>query len=313
MPLENRRCLVTGGAGFIGSWWVRHLLAAGHRVTVLDNFATGQPTNVPRAARTVAGDVTDPMLVDRWVRRSDTVFHLAALGDRIAYEDPLTVLTSNLLAALSVIAACAYHDRELVLISSAGVYGQQPVPKLAAEKDPVILPHPWAPPGIYSLTKLVDEALAQTWHSETRLDAKIVRLFPCIGPQQARAYDRLVPRLLLAALKGRPLQIYGDGQEHRSFIYIADAVAAIDLVWRWGSSGRAYNVGSDEAVTVNQLARQILQVTSSAAAIQHLSSEPPLPAPPIPNLQRLHNLGYQPQYDLTEALRAMAAFYQGRD
>lgn len=308
--MDARRCLVTGGAGFVGSWWVRHLLAAGHRVTVLDNFITGQRMNVPREVRLVEGDVTDTILVDRWIRRADTVFHMASLGSRYTAHDPLTGLTGNVLGCLSTVAACAYHNKELVLVSSAGVYGRAaggPV----REHDEVRLPNPVTGPWLYSLAKLFDESLVQAWRTEVDLKVKIVRLFSCIGPRQARAYQRIVPRLVLAALQGKPLKIPGDGNDRLSFIFIKDAVAGIDLVWRRGAVGEPYNLGGTEEITIRSLAERILQLTGSRSPIRLLKTEQPPPYPPAPDMSRLAGLGYRPRYSLDDALRAIIAYYRG--
>lgn len=311
MPSEARRCLVTGGAGFVGSWWVRHLLAAGCSVTVLDNFATGQRLNIPVEARVIEGDATDPRLMNRWVRRVDTVFHFASFGIKQAAHDPLTTLTGNILSSLSTITACAYHQRELVLISSAGVYGRN-AGTLISETDDTHMATPPTGAGTYGLSKLVDEALALAWRAETNQTIKIVRLFPCIGPRQARAYERIVPRFIVAALQGKPIKIYGNGDDRLSFVYIQDALAGIDLVWQRGEPGLPYNLGGAEQLTTNELAARVLQLTGSSSPIRHLSADltPPLPA--VPDLARICGLGYEPRFSLDDALRAIIAFYRGK-
>lgn len=308
--MDARRCLVTGGAGFVGSWWVRHLLAAGHRVTVLDSFITGQRMNLPREVRLVEGDVTDTVLVDRWIRRADTVFHLASLGSQYTAHDPLTGLTGNVLGSLSTVAACAYHNKELVLVSSAGVYGKV-AGSSVREHDESRLPNPVTGPWLYSLAKLFDESLVQAWRAEVDLRVKIVRLFPCIGPRQARAYGRIVPRLVLAALQGKPLKIPGDGSDRLSFIFIKDAVTGIDLVWRHGAIGEPYNLGGTEEITTRRLAERILQLTGSNSPIRLLKTEQPAPHPPAPDMSRLASLGFRPRYSLDDALRAIIAYYRG--
>jgi len=271
------RVLVTGGAGYIGSHLVDRLVALDHEVTVLDDLSTGNPANLAQNSkriRFVENSILNDRLVDKLVRRAETVFHLAAgVGVGNIVKDPLGALRTNTRGAENVIEACVKHDRRLLLASTSEIYGKTSKMPMS-EDDDRLLGSTTIPRWGYSTAKAIDEhlALAYTQHG---LRMSVVRYFNSFGPRlDPRGYGSVVANLLRQALANEPLTVHGDGSQTRCFTYVDDTVegtlkAGLDS----RAEGKIFNVGNDRETTINDLAALIIEMTGSHSTITRVSYE----------------------------------------
>ena len=309
--------LVTGGAGFIGSHLVDSLLADGHWVTVLDNLSTGSMSNLERALTHpqflfIQGSVVDPYVVDDAVSNADIVVHLAAaVGVEMIMQKPLRSFHTNVRGSEIVLEAVHRYHRKVFMASTSEIYGKNTNVPLTEDSDRVIGP-PTVTRWSYSTSKAVDEILTNLYHAERGVDTAIARFFNTVGPRQSPAYGMVLPRLVQQALLGEPLTVYGTGQQTRCFLHVSDAVRAIRLLLEdERASGRTYNVGSSEEVTIQELATRVLEVTGSDSSIARMSYEAAFGADSgfedmvrrVPDTTRLHDLtGWTPSLDLWQIL-----------
>lgn len=271
------RVLVTGGAGYIGSHLVDRLVVLGHDVTVLDDLSTGNEANLADSrsnVRFVQDTILDERLVNKLVRRADTVFHLAAgvgVGNIVA--KPLAALITNTRGAENVIEACVKHDKRLLLASTSEIYGKTGKMPMSEDDDRVLGSTTIARWG-YSTAKAIDEHLALA-HAQHGLRMSVVRYFNSFGPRlDPRGYGSVVANLVRQALDGEPLTVHGDGNQTRCFTYVDDTVegtlrAGLDTK----AEGIVFNVGNDRETTINDLARLVIEMTGSRSEIRHVSYE----------------------------------------
>ena len=273
------RILVTGGAGFIGSHLSEALLERGHDVWALDDLSTGRLENLrtfelhPRF-RFLEGDVTNGALVNGLVAQCERVFHLAAaVGVKYVLENPLRSLLTNIRGTEVVLEAADAHRRKVVVFSSSEVYGKGVTVPFSEDDDRVLGPtHKlrWS----YACGKAVDESLAQAYFQQHRLPVVIVRCFNTCGPRQSGAYGMVIPNMITRALRGEPILVFGDGQQSRCFSAVSDVVRAVlALADTREAEGEIYNVGTDEEVTVLELAERIKRICHSQSAIEFVPYE----------------------------------------
>lgn len=323
-----RHCLVTGGAGFIGSHLAEALLAAGHRVSVIDDESTGSVQNLAAVAdharfRYVRGSVADDALMGPLVDEADEVYHLAAVvGVELVVRDPRRTLQMNVnptAALLERLAAkqSAGRPTPLFLASSSEVYGKNPRP-VYREEDDLVFGATTRARWSYGISKAVDEILALDHHRRRGLPLVIARLFNVVGPRQSPRHGFVLPRLVQAALAGGPLVVFGDGRQVRSFAHVADVVAAIPaLVAQPAARGLVVNLGSDEAVTILELARRVGAAVDPALAVRLQSygeaygdgfEECPRRVPDLTRLRSL--LDFRPRMSLDETIRQTVAWWR---
>jgi UDP-glucose 4-epimerase len=267
------RVFITGGAGFIGSHLADHYVAAGHAVTVLDNFSTGSKDNIAHLdgrITTVDGDIRNINLVESLTEDADLILHMAAaLGVNTILESPLESMSTNITGSEVVLHAAAKFNKRIMIASTSEIYGKNPKQPLSEGDDRVV----GAPQKIrwtYSDAKAIEEAMAFALHQEKNLAVTTVRLFNTVGPRQTGRYGMVVPRFVHAAIKKDPITIYGDGTQSRVFCHVADAVDAISLLAATDSTiGDVYNVGGTGEVTIKQLADQVLAITQSQSVITY--------------------------------------------
>jgi UDP-glucose 4-epimerase len=265
--------VVTGGAGFIGSHLVEHLLAAGDHVVVLDDLSTGTLDNLHAVERHprldfVRGSILDRDLVNTLITGCDRVFHLAAaVGVRVIIEQPLHSLRVNLHGTENVLEAAVSTQARVLLASTSEIYGKNSADRLPEDADR-ILGSPLIARWTYAAAKGIDEALAHAYWRQQNLPVTIVRLFNTVGPRQTGRYGMVVPTLVGQALRGEPLTVFGDGTQTRCFSYIADIVPAITaLAEHPAALGRAVNLGGATEISIGALARRILEVLNSPSEI----------------------------------------------
>jgi UDP-glucose 4-epimerase len=273
------RVLVTGGAGFIGSHLTEALLDRGHEVWALDDLSTGRLENLrtielhPRF-RFLEGDVTNAALVNGLVAQCERVYHLAAaVGVKYVLENPLRSLLTNIRGTEVVLEAADAHRRKVIVFSSSEVYGKGASVPFSEDDDRVMGPtHKlrWS----YACGKAVDESLAQAYFQQRRLPVVIVRCFNTCGPRQTGAYGMVIPNMITRALRGEPILVFGDGEQSRCFSAVSEVVRAVLLLSdAREAEGEVYNVGTDEEVTVLDLAQRIKRMCNSDSAIEFVPYE----------------------------------------
>jgi UDP-glucose 4-epimerase len=270
------RVLVTGGAGFIGSYLVEALLARGDEVIVLDDLSTGRHENLAAVATDpdlsmVVGSILDRDLVEKYVERADQVYHLAAaVGVKLIVERPLECLRTNVAGTEIVVELAARYQRKLLITSSSEVYGKNTVVPLA-EDDDRILGSPLKSRWSYSTAKALDEILAYTYWKEAGLPVAIARLFNAVGSRQTGAYGMVIPRFVAKALADEPVTVYGDGSQTRCFCHVSDIVRGlIGLMDEPSAEGTVVNLGAHEEISMTELAERVIALAGSASTIEYV-------------------------------------------
>ena len=309
------RILVTGGAGFIGSHLAEELLRRGHEVWALDDLSTGRLENLAtfereQRFRLIQGNVMEPELVQGLVAQCDRVFHLAAaVGVKYVLENPLRALLTNIRGTEVVLEAAQMYRRKVLLTSSSEVYGKGVSVPFSEDDDRLIGPtHKlrWS----YASGKAVDECLAHAYYQQHRLPVTIVRCFNTCGPRQSSAYGMVIPSMVQRALAGEPIQVYGDGQQSRCFSAVSDVVRAMLLLADSPEAeGHVFNAGSDEEVTVGELARRIKRLCQSDSPIELVPYEQVYGSSfedmrrRVPDLRKIRRVvGFRPQVSLDQLL-----------
>jgi UDP-glucose 4-epimerase len=311
--------LVTGGAGFIGSHLTDSLIADGRRVVVLDDLSTGSTANLAahlngESLEFRQGSVLDAPLVDDLVARADAVFHLAAaVGTLTILDHTLESLRTNLHGTENVLGSAVRHGVPVVVASTSEVYGKNTAIGLHEDADR-ILGSPLKSRWSYAEAKAIDETLAHTHAVEHGLRMVIVRLFNTVGPRQTGRYGMVIPRLVSQALAGEPVTVYGSGTQVRCFCHVHDIVPALRaLLADPGAHGRVFNLGSSEQVSIEVLARRIIEITGSDSRITYIPYEQAYPAGfedmqrRVPDCTRAcEQIGFAPRRALNEIIASVA-------
>jgi len=313
--------LITGGAGFIGSHVADALIARRDDLVILDDFSTGRRANVEHlaasgAAELIEGSVTDASLVDAAMSSCDCCLHLAsAVGVRLVVAHPLDTLRRIVQGADVVVSSAARHGKRVIFASTSEVYGKNSAGSLHEESDRVLgSAHKsrWS----YAIAKSYGEAIAYGYHRELGADTVVVRLFNTIGPRQIGDHGMVVPRFVRQALAGDDVTVYGDGTQQRCFLHVDDAVRAIlALSDHAGASGRAFNLGDPQPITILDLARRIVGRVGSRSRIVMVDYADAYDAgfeelgrrtPDITAVQAL--VGWRPRRTLNDALDDVISF-----
>jgi dTDP-glucose 4,6-dehydratase len=307
------RALVTGGAGFIGSHLCEFLLDQGWEVVCVDNFVTGSPDNVaPFQARpefsVVRHNVTEYIRVDGPL---DWVLHLASPASPRDYlELPIQTLKVGALGTHNALGLAKAKGARFLLASTSEVYG-----------DPLVHPqredywgnvNPIGPRGVYDEAKRFAEALTIAYHRVHRVDTRIARIFNAFGPCMRIDDGRAIPAFISQALTGRPLTVFGDGSQTRTFQYITDLV---DGLWRLMQApvDDPVNLGNPQEMTLLDLAKRILRLTGARSEIVFRplpADDPKVRQPDIGRARAL--LGWEPRVDVDEGLRLTVDWFRRR-
>ena len=314
------RILVTGGAGFIGSHLCERLVKEGHVVTALDDFSTGQASNLINLENTpnfllVAGSILDTAVLNPLIRDADYVFHLAAaVGVFNIVNNPLASLLTNIRGTENVLEAAHFLGTPVFLTSSSEVYGKN-ISDSLKESDDRILGTPVTLRWSYSEAKAIDESLAYAYFVEKQLETRIVRFFNTVGPRQLGAYGMVVPRFVKSALANEPITIYGDGNPTRCFAHGYDVIdAVIAIAFAGNTIGKVINIGNDFEISINRLAQKVVSETNSKSEIVYVSYEEAYGdgfedmERRVPNIDLIHQLvGWKPKRDLTTIIRDISS------
>ncbi len=309
------RALITGGAGFIGSHLAEALLAAGHRVTVIDNLSTGsiqniEPLKAQAGFKYVVGDITNEPLLAELVDDCDVVFHLAAaVGVKLIVEEPVRTIETNVHGTEVVLKHANKKKKLVILASTSEVYGKSTDVPFHEDADLVLGPtpkHRWA----YACSKAIDEFLALAYWKERKLPVVIVRFFNTVGPRQTGRYGMVIPNFVRQALAGQPITVHGDGTQTRSFCHVRDVVGALlRLMDEPRAVGEVFNVGNSQEISIMALAERVRALTASGSPIVTIpydqayeSGFEDMPRR-VPDLSKIHGLiGYEPRTDLDAIL-----------
>jgi len=309
------RYLITGGAGFIGSHLADALLAAGHRVQVLDDLSTGAIANIeglrdnPQFRYTIDTIENEPLLAEL-IDGADMVFHLAAaVGVQLVVDSPVRTIETNIEGTRLVLKHAKKKKKKVLIASTSEVYGKSEKVPFAETADSVLgatTKARWS----YACSKAIDEFLAFAYWREMGLPTVVVRLFNTVGPRQVGHYGMVIPRFVQQAIDGGPITVYGDGTQSRCFCDVSDVVGAlIDLSGERAAVGEIFNIGSDEEITISALAERVRALSGQDREIRNIAYE--VAYGPgfedmqrrVPDLSKIHALtGYRPTVKLDEIL-----------
>ena len=305
-----KRTLVTGGAGFLGSFLCEKLLDQGHEVIALDNFYTGSRKNISHlldhpSFELIRHDIVEPILLE-----VDWIFNMACPASPIHYQyNPVKTVKTSVMGAINMLGLAKRVNARILQASTSEVYG-----------DPEIHPQQesyWGsvnPIGLrscYDEGKRVAETLMMDYHRQNQIDIKLVRIFNTYGPRMHINDGRVVSNFIVAALKEEPLEIFGDGEQTRSFCYVSDLIDVILKMMNKDDFIGPVNIGNPGEFTIRELAEKILKLTGSRSKIQvrQERSDDPVRRRPDISLAR-EKLGWEPSVDLEEGLGKTIEYFE---
>ncbi|MFE4608770.1 NAD-dependent epimerase/dehydratase family protein [Streptomyces niveus] len=318
------RCLITGGAGFIGSHLTEHLLGLGHEVVILDDVSTGSADNLAAWAdeprlRFVQGSVCDAEAVESCMAGVDRVYHLAAaVGVFTIMGKTLESLRTNLGGTETVLEAARRHDVPILVASTSEVYGKNTADGLTEDADRIVgspLKNRWS----YAEAKALDETMAYLYGVEYGVRTVIVRLFNTVGPRQSGRYGMVIPRFVQQALAGEPVTLFGDGQQIRCFCHVLDVIPSlVALLEDEGAHGTVFNLGSSEQVSMAELAAKVIAATGSSSTVVKIPYEQAY-GPGFEDMQRRipncdkarGRIGFRPTRTLDDIIESVIAQHRG--
>ena len=304
--------VVTGGAGFLGSHLVDRLLSEGHRVIAIDNLITGNPANIGHLAgnadfRFIKHNVSNFIFLPE--EKLDYVFHFASPASPIDYlELPIPTLKVGALGTHNTLGLAKDKKASFILASTSECYG-----------DPLVHPqkedywgnvNPIGPRGVYDEAKRFAEAMTMAYHRYHKVDTKIVRIFNTYGPRMRLRDGRVVPAFIGQALAGKPLTVFGDGSQTRSFCYVSDL---IDGIFRLAMSDfhEPVNIGNPREMTIKQFAEEIIRITAVKSKIEYKplpEDDPKVRQPDISRARKI--LGWQPKVEFEEGIKKTIEYFR---
>lgn len=302
------KCLVTGGAGFIGSHIIQRLLHLGYDVLCLDNMdpcydISAKEANIaPFLEREgfefVRGDIRNKELLDKLFPGVDYIFHEAALVSVVqSMKDPAGTIEINTIGTINVLkAALSANVRKVIIASSAAVYGDSP----ELPKKETMAPAPKSP---YAISKIDCECFAKMFFDEYGLRTTSLRYFNVYGPRQdpTSPYAAAIPIFIKKALENEDIQIFGDGLQTRDFIYVKDVVLANETVMSEGD-GKSFNVANGSSISINELAEQIIELTGSSSTVIHRENRDGDIKHSLADINAIADIGFKPEFDLRSGL-----------
>lgn len=266
--------LITGGSGFIGGHLAEQLLKRGHAVHVIDDLSTGSIKNIEplkgrRGFKYTIGSIFDTAVLAELVDWSDAVYHLAAaVGVRLIVEDPVRTIETNVHGTETVLRLASKKKKRVLLTSTSEVYGKGTGKIPFSEDHDLVFGNTSKSRWAYACSKAIDEFLALAYWKQKGVPTTVVRLFNTVGPRQTGQYGMVIPNLVAQALRGDPITVFGDGSQMRCFASVFEVVVAMsDLLECEESRGLVVNIGSDEEVSIMDLAKKIKAMTKSKSKI----------------------------------------------
>ena len=304
-----KKVLVTGGAGFVGSFLCDRLLDEGHEVIAIDNFFTGSKVNLSQLSdetnfELIRHDIVKPILLE-----VDWIFNLACPASPIHYQyDPVKTLKTNVMGTLNMLGLAKRVKARILQASTSEVYG-----------DPQVHPQPESyfgnvnPIGLrscYDEGKRVAETIMMDYHRQSQVDVKIVRIFNTYGPRMHPEDGRVVSNFIVAALKGEPITIHGDGLQSRSFCYVTELVDAMYRMMNTENFTGPVNTGNPGELTMIELAETVLKMTNSSSKLVKVEARPDDPGRRRPDITLAkEKLGWEPEIKLKEGLKPTIEYF----
>jgi len=305
------RLLVTGGAGFLGSHLCERLLKDGHEVICLDNYFSGKRANILHLRdydnfEIIRHDVVEPILLE-----VDQIYNLACPASPVHYQyNPVKTVKTSVLGAINMLGMAKRVHARILLTSTSEVYGD---PEVHPQKEDYWgHVNPNGERSCYDEGKRVAECLMMNYHRQNNVDVKIVRIFNTYGPRMAINDGRVVSNFCVAALKGEPLELYGDGSATRSFAYVDDIIEAIVRMMNTpaGFTGPV-NIGNPDEFTVEELAKLTIELTRSSAKIVRKPTRPDDPTRRRPDITLAkEHLGWEPKIALRDGLTRSIEYFR---
>ena len=322
-----RKILITGGAGFIGSHLVKKYLEKGEKVTVIDNLSTGLLKNLDDVSNNnkfsfVTGDILDNQLVDDLVCEADIVLHLAAVvGVKHVMQNPVDTIRINILGTENILHSCSAHSKKVLIASTSEVYGKAMNYKnydngLNEDVDTVMgatRVRRWS----YATSKALDEFLALAYYTERSLPVIIARYFNTVGPGQLGSYGMVLPIFIQKALANEDIDVFGDGNQMRSFGFVGDAVdCTMALIDNEKSIGEVFNIGNEREISINDLANLVIKKCNSSSRIVHKTYEEAYGSGfedmrrRKPNSEKLlETIGMKPEFPIENVIDKMISYF----
>jgi len=322
------KILITGGAGFIGSHLAEELICRGDEVYIIDDLSTGTLNNINHLREhknfhLVIDTILNEGVMNELINKCDQVYHLAAaVGVKLIMNKPVETIETNVKGTEIILRLANKFKKKVLLASSSEVYGKSleinGANETLSETDDRLLGATSKRRWAYACSKTIDEFLALAYYEEKRLPVIIVRFFNTVGPRQTGQYGMVVPNFVQKALLGRPITVYGDGNQTRSFIYVGDTVRAIiDLMTCPAAIGQIINLGSGKEISIAELAKKVKEMTRSSSEIIYIPYAQ-IYGPGFedmqrrtPNINKVRALiGFEPKITLEEMLRSVIEYYQ---
>ncbi|RKX20605.1 MAG: nucleoside-diphosphate sugar epimerase [Candidatus Zixiibacteriota bacterium] len=322
-PKKKKTALVTGGAGFIGSFLAEELLSRGYRVYAIDNLSTGSLDNIEHIRDNPnfifeVGTILDETLMEQLISACDIVYHLAAaVGVRLIIEKPVDTIETNVLGTETILKLANKYDKKVLITSTSEVYGKNEKIPFKETNDSVYGPtvkSRWS----YACSKAIDEFLALAYYREKKLQVVIVRLFNTIGPRQTGQYGMVVPTFIKQALLGHDITVFGDGKQTRSFTDVRDVTRALaDLINFPKVFGEVFNIGSNTEISIYRLAEMVKKMTRSSSKIVYVPYDKAFEKgfedmrKRVPDISKIKGfVGFQPKIKLEKSLSDIINYHK---
>ena len=308
---NNKRIVVTGGAGFLGSHLCETLLNSGNDVICLDNFFTGSKHNIAHLLNNprfelIRHDIIRPILLE-----VDLIYNFACPASPLHYQyNPIKTIKTSVLGTMNMLGLAKRVRGRILQASTSEVYGdpkEHPQPETYwGHVNPI------GPRSCYDEGKRLAETLMMDYHRQSGVDVRIVRIFNTYGPRMAVNDGRVVSNFIVQALRNQPITIYGDGSQTRSFCYVSDLIEGIVRLMNTDELTGPVNIGNPAEFTILELAELILSLTGSRSEIVRMPLPPddPTQRQPIIKLAK-EKLGWEPKVPLREGLRQTIAYFDG--
>lgn len=315
------KVLITGGAGFIGSYLSEAYLARNDEVYAIDDLSTGSLDNIRHLLKNPLFHFVNDTILNREIMVEltgicDVVVHLAAaVGVKLIIDEPLKSIHTNIAGTEVVLELANKFRKKTFLASSSEVYGRNSQIPLQ-EIDIRIYGPTHLARWSYAATKAMDEFLALAYYRTKQLPIIIARFFNTVGPRQTGRYGMVIPRFVDQALRNEPITVYGNGTQTRNFTYVSDVVSGIlGLVDEPRAVGEIFNIGGDEEISINDLAARIKSLTNSASQIRHVSYDEAYQEGfedmerRVPDISKIRSLiGYENRHDLDSILNKVVEY-----
>ena len=318
--------LITGGAGFIGSHLAERLLGEGRRVTIIDDLCTGAVHNIEHLKNRLGFDYVIDTIFNRpllaeLIDECDAVIHLAAsVGVRLIVQSPVRTIETNVKGTEGVLEFASKKKKKVLIASTSEVYGKSGKIPFSEADDLVMGPTSkgrWS----YACSKAIDEFLALAYWKEKKLPVVIARLFNTVGPRQTGRYGMVLPSFVRQALAGLPITVYGDGNQSRCFCHVSDTVEALTrLIHHPPAVGEIFNVGSEDEITITELATLVKSMAQSSSPIRYIPYDQAYEEGfedmhrRVPDITKVNTfVNFKPTRTTEEIIESVIAYYRHED